>query len=145
MADKWEPNQVFYDQLSKATLLKLLAEGCGNDAVENCQTMKRSDLAVTVNERLAGRRILPPPFDPLPCPMPPIAKAKRHDGTGSAPLPRSPQTWGGGSCRSPALRLANAPVEEENPDGCDEQHKIMQAAAKMSGQGRALSSLSAAT
>ncbi len=24
MADKWEPNQVFYDQLSKATLLKLL-------------------------------------------------------------------------------------------------------------------------
>ncbi|ANI80368.1 hypothetical protein EP837_03990 (plasmid) [Sphingobium sp. EP60837] len=43
------------------------------------------------------------------------------------------------------LRLANAPVEEENPDGCDEQHKIMQAAAKMSGQGRALRSLSAAT
>src|SRR3546814_18376776 len=57
---KWVPNQVFYDQLSKATLLKLLAEGCGNDAAENCQTMKRSDLAVTVNERLAGRRILPP-------------------------------------------------------------------------------------
>src|SRR3546814_13235269 len=35
MADKWEPNQAFYDQLSKATLLKLLAEGCGNNAVEN--------------------------------------------------------------------------------------------------------------
>src|SRR3546814_12029149 len=47
MADKWEPNQAFYDQLSKATLLKLLAEGCGNNAVENCHTMKRADLAVT--------------------------------------------------------------------------------------------------
>jgi ParB family transcriptional regulator, chromosome partitioning protein len=68
MADKWEPNQVFYDQLSKATLLKLLAEGCGNDAVENCQTMKRSDLAVTVNERLAGRRILPPALRPSALP-----------------------------------------------------------------------------
>src|SRR3546814_4087304 len=65
---KWEPNQVFYDQLSKATLLKLLAEGCGNDAVENCQTMKRSDLAVTVNERLAGRRILPPALRPSALP-----------------------------------------------------------------------------
>src|SRR3546814_6586483 len=43
MADKWEPNQAFYDQLSKATLLKLLAEGCGNNAVENCHTMKRSE------------------------------------------------------------------------------------------------------
>lgn len=68
MADKWEPNQVFYDQLSKATLLKLLAEGCGNDAAENCQTMKRSDLAVTVNERLAGRRILPPALRPSALP-----------------------------------------------------------------------------
>jgi hypothetical protein len=142
MADKWEPNQVFYDQLSKATLLKLLAEGCGNDAVENCQTMKRSDLAVTVNERLAGRRILPPPFDPLPCPMPPIAKAKRHDGTGSALHSRAPRKL---AVAAATARPPNAPVEEENPDGCDEQHKIMQAAAKMSGQGRALSSLSAAT
>ncbi|MDT7533174.1 ParB/RepB/Spo0J family partition protein [Sphingobium sp. SA2] len=60
MADKWEPNQPFYDQLSKATLLKLLDEGCGTEAATNCQTMKRGDLAVTVNERLAGRRILPP-------------------------------------------------------------------------------------
>src|SRR3546814_928682 len=47
MADKWEPNQAFYDKLSKATLLKLVAEGCGNKAVENCHTMKRADLAVT--------------------------------------------------------------------------------------------------
>ncbi|MBP8277356.1 MAG: hypothetical protein KAX55_10750, partial [Propionivibrio sp.] len=49
-------------------LLKLLAEGCGNDAAENCQTMKRSDLAVTVNERLAGRRILPPALRPSALP-----------------------------------------------------------------------------
>ncbi|MET1756486.1 ParB/RepB/Spo0J family partition protein [Novosphingobium sp. RD2P27] len=60
MVEKWEPNQAFYDQLSKATLFKLLAEGCGEGAVENCQKMKRADLAVAVNERLAGRGILPP-------------------------------------------------------------------------------------
>lgn len=64
MAEKWEPNQAFYDQLSKATLLKLLDEGCGEGAVENCQKMKRADLAVTVNERLAGRGILPPALRP---------------------------------------------------------------------------------
>src|SRR3546814_8394020 len=68
MADKWEPNQVFYDQLSKATLLKLLAEGRGNDAAENCKTMKRSDLAVTVKDRLARRRILPPALRPSALP-----------------------------------------------------------------------------
>src|SRR3546814_14795461 len=76
MADNWEPNQVFYDQLSKATLLKLLAEGCGNDAAENCQTMKRSDLALTVNERLAGRRILPPALRPSA--LPDAADSESH-------------------------------------------------------------------
>src|SRR3546814_1102818 len=55
MADKWEPNQAFYDQLCKATLLKLLAEGCGNNAVENCHTMKRADLAVRSEERRVGK------------------------------------------------------------------------------------------
>lgn len=60
MAEKWEPNQFFYDQLSKPTLLKLLEAGNGKGAVENCDKMKRSELAVTVNERNAGRGILPP-------------------------------------------------------------------------------------
>src|SRR3546814_14802629 len=90
MADKWEPNQVFYDQLSKATLLKLLAEGCGNDAVENCQTMKRSDLAVTVNERLAGRRILPPALRP----------SALHDAADSESQARSEERRVGKECGS---------------------------------------------
>ena len=60
MREKWEPNQFFYDQLSKPTLFKLLEAGNGKDAVENCGKMKRSELAVTVNERNAGRGILPP-------------------------------------------------------------------------------------
>jgi len=60
MTAKWEPNQFFYDQLSKPTLFKLLEAGNGKDAIENCAKMKRADLAVTVNERNAGRGILPP-------------------------------------------------------------------------------------
>lgn len=63
MREKWEPNQFFYDQLSKPTLFKLLEAGNGKDAVENCGKMKRSELAVTVNERNAGRGILPPALD----------------------------------------------------------------------------------
>src|SRR3546814_4657601 len=34
MADQRDPNQAFYDQLSKATPLKLLAEGCGTERSE---------------------------------------------------------------------------------------------------------------
>src|SRR3546814_13877735 len=37
----------------------------------------------------------PPPFDPLPCPMPLIAKAKRHDGMGSALHSRAPRKLAG--------------------------------------------------
>src|SRR3546814_12697823 len=51
MADKWEPNQALYDQLSKAPPLKLLADGCGNAAAENFQSMTRSALAAPVNQR----------------------------------------------------------------------------------------------
>src|SRR3546814_18610494 len=106
MADKWEPNQVFYDQLSKATLLKLLAEGCGNDAAETCQTMKRSDLAVTVNERLAGRRILPPALRPSAFPDSADTDsqpASRHWARAS--LPRSPPPCGAVAPRSDARRF----------------------------------------
>lgn len=60
MTAKWEPNQAFYDQLSKPTLFKLLEAGNGTAAVENCAKLKRADLAVTVNERNAGKGILPP-------------------------------------------------------------------------------------
>ena len=63
MTEKWEPNQFFYDQLSKPTLFKLLEAGNGKGAVENCGKMKRSELAVTVNERNAGCGILPPALD----------------------------------------------------------------------------------
>src|SRR3546814_3154215 len=41
------------------------------------------------------RSSCPPPFDPLPCPMPLIAKAKRHDGMGSALHSRAPRKLAG--------------------------------------------------
>src|SRR3546814_18951219 len=106
MADKWEPNQVFYDQLSKATLLKLLAEGCGNDAAENCQTMKRSDLALTVNERLAGRRILPPALRPSALPDAADSESQAACRPGErASLPRSPHTCGAGAAATNRKRV----------------------------------------
>ena len=52
LAKHWTPGQPFFDRLKKTALLAILADECGADAAENCAKMKKSDLAVTVNERL---------------------------------------------------------------------------------------------
>src|SRR3546814_16429876 len=55
----------------------------------------RSTRTDTLFPYLTLFRSCPPPFDPLPCPMPLIAKAKRHDGMGSALHSRAPRKLAG--------------------------------------------------
>lgn len=57
---KWQPSVAFFERISKPTLLKILRDQCGNAAADNCASMKKSDLALAMAGRLAGKDWLPP-------------------------------------------------------------------------------------
>lgn len=59
MHAKWQPSVGFFQRISKPVLLKILKEQCGEAAAENCARLKKSDLAVEMAERLAGKDWLP--------------------------------------------------------------------------------------
>jgi ParB family chromosome partitioning protein len=60
MVAKWQAPVAFYDRLKKPVILTIMTEILGKAAAENCAKMKKSDLAVAVAERMAGRGWLPP-------------------------------------------------------------------------------------
>ncbi len=59
MASKWQPSVAFFERVSKPTLLKILSEQCGKGAADNCTGMKKTDLALAMADRLAGKDWLP--------------------------------------------------------------------------------------
>lgn len=63
MAKAWQPSVGFYERLTKPVMLKILDEQCGDSAADNCKGLKKSNLAVEMSERLAGRDWLPEPLN----------------------------------------------------------------------------------
>ena len=60
MVAKWQAPIAFYDRLKKPVIAKIMTESLGKAAAENCAKMKKSELAMTAAERMAGRGWLPP-------------------------------------------------------------------------------------
>ncbi|NCN86083.1 MAG: ParB/RepB/Spo0J family partition protein [Sphingomonadales bacterium] len=60
MKAKWQPPVGFFESVSKPTLLKILREQCGDSVADNCASMKKTDLALAMADRLAGKDWLPP-------------------------------------------------------------------------------------
>jgi ParB family chromosome partitioning protein len=60
MVAKWQAPVAFYDRLKKPVIAKIMTESLGKAAAENCAKMKKSELAMSAAERMAGRGWLPP-------------------------------------------------------------------------------------
>lgn len=60
MVAKWRPDAAFYGRMTKAALLDLLSEQCGEAAAENCRKLTKADLADEVTQRLPNKGWLPP-------------------------------------------------------------------------------------
>jgi ParB family chromosome partitioning protein len=60
MAGKWRPGDAFFARMTKAALLDLLREECGEDAANNCRKLPKSALAEETARRLGEKNWLPP-------------------------------------------------------------------------------------
>ena len=60
MAGKWRPGDAFFVRMTKAALLDLLREECGEDAANNCRKLPKSALAEETARRLGEKDWLPP-------------------------------------------------------------------------------------
>ena len=60
MVAKWQAPVAFYDRLKKPVIAKIMTEVLGRAAADNCNKMKKGDLAAAAAGRMAGRGWLPP-------------------------------------------------------------------------------------
>ena len=60
MARKWRPTPAYFARMTKAALLELLREECGEDASLNCRKLPKADLAEEAARRLGATNWLPP-------------------------------------------------------------------------------------
>jgi len=71
MSRTWTPPVAFFDRMRKGKMLEVLAQECGDGAVENCKKMKGADLAVAMADRL--------PSDWIPQPMQSMKVSPKQD------------------------------------------------------------------
>jgi len=65
MATKWRPDAAFFGRMTKAALLDLLSEQCGEAAAGNCRKLAKAELADETTQRLSNKGWFPP-FLPTP-------------------------------------------------------------------------------